>query len=73
MEPVSILKEQVEGAHGILEQTMADVTPEQAHWSPPGVAKSARCNVRAPGFERGYVRKRHAQGRRTDYGFNLRG
>jgi len=38
MEPVSILKEQVEGAHGILEQTMADVTPEQAHWSPPGVA-----------------------------------
>jgi len=34
----SSLREQFEGAHQILEQTMADVTPEQAQWAPPGKA-----------------------------------
>ena len=38
MEAGSSLREQFEGAHQILEQTMADVTPEQAQWSPPGKA-----------------------------------
>ena len=38
MEIRSTLREQIEGAHQILEQTMADVTPEQAQWSPPGTA-----------------------------------
>ena len=38
MSTVVVLKEQLEGAHGVLEQTMADVTAEQAHWSPPGIA-----------------------------------
>jgi DinB superfamily len=32
------LRQQVRIAHDILEATMADVTPEQAHWAPPGIA-----------------------------------
>jgi len=32
------LREAFEGSHQILEQTMADVTAEQAGWAPPGVA-----------------------------------
>src|SRR3972149_2528446 len=35
---ISLLREQLKTAHEILEGTMADVTPEQAHWTPPGVA-----------------------------------
>lgn len=38
MDVRSALREQIEGAHQVLEQTMADVTPEQAQWSPPGKA-----------------------------------
>lgn len=38
MSAVVVLKELLEGAHGVLEQTMADVTSEQAHWQPPGIA-----------------------------------
>ncbi len=38
MEVGPILQAQVETAHQILEGTMADVTPEQAHWMPPGKA-----------------------------------
>jgi hypothetical protein len=33
-----LLRNQVRIAHDILEGTMADVTAEQAHWAPPGVA-----------------------------------
>ena len=33
-----LLRQQVRIAHDILEATMADVTPEQAHWAPPGIA-----------------------------------
>src|SRR5438093_700658 len=33
-----LLRRQVTIAHDILEAAMADVTPEQAHWAPPGVA-----------------------------------
>jgi hypothetical protein len=35
---ISLLREQLKTGHEILEGTMADVTPEQAHWTPPGVA-----------------------------------
>ncbi len=35
---ISLLREQLQEAHQFLEATMADVTPEQAHWSPPGNA-----------------------------------
>src|SRR3990172_6172684 len=35
---ISLLREQLKTVHEILEGTMADVTPEQAHWTPPGVA-----------------------------------
>lgn len=38
MDTVSLIKTQMEGSHGLLEQTMADVTPELAQWLPPGVA-----------------------------------
>src|SRR3972149_577969 len=38
MNTVSVLKEQLEGAHAVLEQTMADVSEEQANWAPPGIA-----------------------------------
>jgi hypothetical protein len=32
------LREAFEGSHQIMEQTMADVTAEQANWAPPGLA-----------------------------------
>jgi len=35
---VDLLRQQVRIAHDIMDATMADVTPEQAHWTPPGVA-----------------------------------
>lgn len=38
MDSAALLREQFKVAHGILEGTMQDVTAEQAHWSPPGVA-----------------------------------
>jgi len=38
MDAVLLLRGQYESAHGLLEGTMQDVTPEQAHWSPLGKA-----------------------------------
>jgi len=35
---ISLLREQLKGLHEILEGTVADVTEEQAHWIPPGMA-----------------------------------
>jgi hypothetical protein len=35
---ISILRQQFQSAHGWLEATMKDVTPEQARWAPPGRA-----------------------------------
>jgi len=38
MNATSLLREQLQQAHQSLETVMADVTPEQAHWCPPGIA-----------------------------------
>jgi hypothetical protein len=38
MDAVSLFRQQLQDAHWILEETMKDVTAEQAHWAPPGVA-----------------------------------
>jgi hypothetical protein len=38
VDAVSQLRSLYEQAHGTLEATMADVAPEQVHWSPPGKA-----------------------------------
>jgi hypothetical protein len=38
MDAIALLREQIKAAHQFLEDTMADVTPEQAAWMPPGVA-----------------------------------
>jgi len=38
MDAVSLLRQQLRDAHGFLEETMKDVTAEQAHWTPPGIA-----------------------------------
>jgi len=35
---ISLLRQQLQDAHGFLEETMKDVTAEQANWSPPGIA-----------------------------------
>jgi hypothetical protein len=35
---ISLLREQAQQAHQFLESTVADITPEQAHWVPPGNA-----------------------------------
>lgn len=35
---VALLRAQFKAAHDTLEGTLEGVTPEQAHWSPPGVA-----------------------------------
>ncbi len=44
MDTVSLLKASIEGAHQVLEGTMADVTQEQADWAPPGKAHSLGVN-----------------------------
>jgi hypothetical protein len=38
MNAIALLREQVQQAHAFLHATMEDVTPEQAHWIPPGTA-----------------------------------
>ena len=38
MEAIDLVRQQYKQAHGLLEATMKDVTAEQAHWAPPGVA-----------------------------------
>jgi hypothetical protein len=38
VEVIALLREQLKEAHQFLEATMADVTPEQAQWTPPGTA-----------------------------------
>jgi len=38
MHATTLLREQVQQAHTYVEATMEGVTPEQAHWTPPGAA-----------------------------------
>lgn len=38
MDAVSLLREQIKEAHALLEAVMEGVTPEAAHWIPPGKA-----------------------------------
>ena len=38
MDAVTLLREQLRDAHALLEAIMQDVTPEAAHWMPPGMA-----------------------------------
>ena len=38
MDGAVLLRMQLQLAHSVLEGTMADVTPEQADWTPPGIA-----------------------------------
>jgi hypothetical protein len=38
MDAVTLLREQLKTAHWVLDGTMADVTPEQMNWAPPGLA-----------------------------------
>lgn len=38
MNALEIHREAIEWANWLLEAVMADVTPEQAHWTPPGIA-----------------------------------
>jgi hypothetical protein len=38
MNATTLLREQIEQAHAFLNVTIGDVTPEQAHWCPPGTA-----------------------------------
>jgi len=38
MEALTLLRDNLRSAHELLEATMADVTPEQAPWLPPGTA-----------------------------------
>jgi hypothetical protein len=38
MDSITLLREQLQTAHQFMEGTMADVTPEQARWLPPGTA-----------------------------------
>ena len=44
MDSISLLAKQIELAHLFLEGTMADVTPEQAHWQPGGRAAPVGAN-----------------------------
>lgn len=38
MDAIALLRLQLDAAHKGLEETMAGVTPEQLHWTPPGIA-----------------------------------
>src|SRR5687768_12299954 len=38
MNATTLLREQIQQAHAFLNVTVGDVTPEQAHWCPPGTA-----------------------------------
>lgn len=38
MQAVELLRQQIQDAHQFLAVTVSDVTPEQAHWIPPGTA-----------------------------------
>lgn len=38
MDAVSLLRKQLRDAHELLESTLGDITPEQAHYAPPGRA-----------------------------------
>ena len=38
MDSITLLRQQLRDTHGLLEETMADVSPEQTHWLPPGTA-----------------------------------
>lgn len=44
MDSVTLLREQLKAAHEYLEDTMADVTSELAHWIPPGIATPIGAN-----------------------------
>ena len=44
MDAISLLRQQLRDAHGLLEETMKDVTAEQAHWAPPGIANPLGAN-----------------------------
>lgn len=44
MDSISLLREQLRAAHEYLDGTMADVTPEQLHWIPPGRATPLGAN-----------------------------
>ena len=41
MDSVALLRQQIRSAHEIVEGTVADLTSEQAHWSPAGKAIAA--------------------------------
>jgi hypothetical protein len=41
---ISLLCEQLQAAHRLLEATLGDVTSEEIHWSPPGKANSLGAN-----------------------------
>src|SRR6476646_7847135 len=44
MDAISLLREQLRAAHEYLDDTMADVTAEQAKWAPPGKATPLGAN-----------------------------
>jgi hypothetical protein len=44
MDSISLLREQLRAAHEYLDETMADVTPEQLQWIPPGRATPLGAN-----------------------------
>jgi hypothetical protein len=38
MDGIEVIRSQYKGAHGLMEATLGNITAEQAHWAPPGVA-----------------------------------
>jgi hypothetical protein len=44
MDVLGLLRAQLEHSHGVLEETVADLTPGQVRWSPPGHAQAAGPN-----------------------------
>jgi hypothetical protein len=41
---IELFIECLQAAHGLLENTMKNVTPEEAHWVPPGIANPIAAN-----------------------------
>lgn len=52
MDGVQLIREQLAQTREFINETLADVTPEQAHWQPPGVGTRSARRTRTPCWAR---------------------
>jgi hypothetical protein len=52
MKAISVLQEGTQWTHEFLEMVMVDVTPEQAHWRPLGIANPLGQSMRMQSWQK---------------------